>query len=202
MHKDLVLSIFEQFVSVIKKLPCNCLDSMDDCHFDYRIRNQMNSRIIDVIYSSVDKCGRRHDSLVSIDYTSICFEDLSTPQWAEYLIKLAKTMLDKICPEDVTIIPLVHKKCRPQPARWTPLPCKNTTIVTRQLKCERPAIEHEVIMEREPECVTICPSTKCVPKEKIIIKYTEEPKYTHHEPEPLSPRRIHHVERKKCTSCH
>lgn len=171
MASNLVQLIFNQFLEIVERLAKHACFVFDECEFDYRVREMIGHKLLDVIYIVEDKCGRRRDVLVVIDITNICYEDLVTCKWVEYLEKLAKEFVDDICPKKYVIVKDEVKKCRPQPPRWTPFPCSNVTTVIHRRKHVPVEPECEVVVERECECVPLCKREHCVPSEKIVIKY-------------------------------
>jgi len=148
---------------------------------------------LDVIYIIEDKCGRRRDVIITIDITNICTEDLILCKWVEYLEKLAREFIHDICPKKLVIIKDVKRKCREQPPKWVPFPCKTVTTVIKK----RPIIhepECEVIVERECECIPECIRRPCIPKKQLIIRYeTEKPwKCGDHDELVIEPEHKHH----------
>lgn len=177
MANNLVNVIFNQFLGIVEKISKKACFEFDECDFDYRVRELAGHRLIDVIYVVEDKCGRRHDVVATIDFTNICFEDLTNSEWKTYLNRLAVEFVNNICPKKYEI-PLDEKrKCRPQPPAWTPLPCNNITTVIHKRKIVTPEPECEVIIENECECVPLCKRKTCSePKHTYVVKYiTEKP---------------------------
>jgi len=175
MSDGLNQTIFEQFIDIIerqakKKGTCE----FDVCDFNYRVRELCGYKVMDVLYISKDKCGRTRDVIVTIDITNICLEDLISCRWVDYLKKMAREFINDICPKKYIIIKEKIKKCRPEPARWEPLPCGAVTTVIRKKKPIINKPECKVIIEKECECVPLCIRKPCVPKQNIIIKYENE----------------------------
>lgn len=177
MAANLVSVIFNQFLSIVEKLSKKSCCVFNECDFDYRVRDLGTHRLIDVMYVIEDKCGRRQDVIATIDYTNICFEDLSSPQWKEYLTKIAIEFINYICPKKYELIDYYKRKCRQEPPRWEPLPCNNVTTIIKKHEYVEPEPECEVIIENECKCVPFCKRTTCgAPKQHIIVKYvTEKP---------------------------
>ncbi|XWV25643.1 hypothetical protein QJ856_gp0110 [Tupanvirus deep ocean] len=174
MANNLVQLIFDQFLEIVEGLSRKSCFDFDECDFDYRVRELVGHRLIDVIYVVEDKCGRRRDVIVTIDFTNICVEDLITCKWVEYLEKLAHEFVNDICPKRLMIVKDEPKKCRPQPPKWEPFPCRNITTVIRKKKPVPKEPECEIIIEKECECVPLCKREPCVPKQQVIVKYEEE----------------------------
>jgi len=176
MVQNLVQLIFEQFLEIVQKHSAKSCFKFHECDFNYRVRESVGHRLLDVIYVVKDKCGRRRDVIITIDITKICLEDLTTCDWVAYLEKLAKEFVSEICPKKYVIIKEEPRKCRLEPAKWCPLPCRNITTVVRRKKIIPVEPEVEVIIEKECECVPICERKPCIPKQEVIIKYeTEKP---------------------------
>lgn len=174
MANNLVKLIFEQFLEIVERCTYKSCIKFDECFFDYRVRELVGHRLIDVIYVVEEKCGRRRDAIVSIDFTNICYEDLTTCKWVQYLEKIAREFIEEICPKKVAIIREEPKKCRKQPPKWNPLPCCDTTTIIRKNKIVHPEPECEVIVEKECECVPLCERKINPKKHKVIIKYQDE----------------------------
>jgi hypothetical protein len=171
MANNLVQLIFEQFIEIVLRLSKKTRCDFDECDFDFRVRELVGHRLIDVIFIIEDKCGRRNDVIITIDFTNICFEDLTTCRWVDYLEKLAHEFINDICPKKFIIIrEQSPKKCRPQPPKWEPMPCRNITTVIRKRKPIPKEPECEIIIEKECECVPICVREPCIPKHHVIIK--------------------------------
>lgn len=174
MAQDLVQIIFEQFIEILqkkaKKTPCK----FGECDFDYRVREMVGHRLIDVIFISKDKCGRRHDSIITIDFTNICLEDLVTCKWVNYLKRLAREFLNDICPKKLVVVKDVPKKCRQEPPRWEPFPCKVVTTIINKKEIIKKKPICKVIVENECECVPECKREPCVPVKQIIIRHQQE----------------------------
>lgn len=174
MSSSIAQLVFDQFIKLIMAFSNKTNCTFDPCGFQYRVRDLLNHRLLDVNYAVEDDCNRCHDTTTTIDITSICLEDLTTCRWVDYLEKLAKSYLTDICPKKYVIIKNDLKKCRSQPPKWTPLPCKNTTTIVRKQKLMPVEPECEVIIENECECIPVCKRTVNVPKQHVIIKYETE----------------------------
>ena len=174
MSSNLVNLIFNQFVEIVIKLAKKSNCDVDECDFNYRVRELVGHRLIDVIFVAEDNCGRRRDVVISIDFTSICFSDLTTCSWVAYLEKLAAEYVCDICPKKLMVVKNELKKCRPQPAKWCPLPCRNTTTIIKKKPYCPPEPECEVIICQEDECIPVCERKPCCPKKEIIVKYQSE----------------------------
>ena len=177
MSQDLAHLIFEQFIEILEKLAKKSPCKFNECDFDYRVRELVGHRLIDVIFIAKDKCGRRSDVIIAIDFTSICLEDLISCKWVNYLEKLAREFLNDICPKKLVIVKDEKRKCREQPPRWEPFPCKVITTIINKKKIIKQKPECEIIIEKECECVPECVRAPCIPKKQIIIRHqTEKPK--------------------------
>lgn len=174
MTNNLPQLIFEQFLEIVERSSKNACFEFDECDFNFRVRDLVNHRIMNVVYIVEDKCGRRHDVFATIDITSICVEDLTSCKWVAYLEKIAREFINDICPSKLVIIKDEPRKCRPQPPRWEPFPCGIVTTVIRKRKPIVTVPECEVIIEKECECVPICKRVPCTPKQQIVIKYDNE----------------------------
>ena len=173
---NLVQVIFEQFLEIVEVSSKKACFVFDECDFKYRVRILIGHQLLDVIYVVQDKCGRHNDVIVTIDITNICLEDLISCKWVAYLEKLAREFIHDICPKKLVVIQDIPKKCRPQPPRWEPFPCKTVTIITKK----KPVVvkpECEIIIERECECVPECKRKPCIPKKQIIIRYEDDKKW-------------------------
>lgn len=174
---NLVQMIFEQFLDIVEVLSKKSCFKFDECDFDFRVRELLNHRLLDVIYVIEDKCGRRRDVLVTIDITSICIDDLISCKWVDYLEKLAHEFIHDICPKKLVIVKDVQQKCREEPPRWEPFPCKTvTTIIRKKPIIHKP--ECEVIIEDKcDECIEVCKREPCIPKKQIVIRYENDKKW-------------------------
>lgn len=163
--------VFDQFVEITIKQSqheCPC-DDIEECCFDYTVRKSGNHTLLDVVYRWENCCGKCREASVTIDITGICIDDLGDCNWLRYLRELANELLSEICTGKYTVIKEECKKCRPQPPRWEPIPCKITTVVCKPHPVVCPEIEHEVIEEVTP-CVPCCKRVPCLPKHETIIK--------------------------------
>ncbi|AGC01754.1 hypothetical protein H012_gp711 [Acanthamoeba polyphaga moumouvirus] len=174
MANNLAQLIFDQFLEIVEKFAERSCFDFDECDFRYRVREQVNHRLIDVLYEVKDKCGRPRDVYATIDFTSICLEDLVTCKWVEYLEKIAKEFVCDICPKKLAIVKQEPKKCRPQLPKWEPFPCKTVTTVIRKKVPVKVEPECHVIIKDDCECAPICERAPCVPKQEIIIQYEPE----------------------------
>ena len=175
MSKNIASIIFKQFVGIIQNLPEACRVAMDDCAFDYRVQTCGASRHLEIEHTTIDKCVRRNSRQISLDYTNICYDDLVDNDWIQYLTTMARMLLDKICPKPVNVMPFCKQECRVEPPRWTPMPCKNITIVTRNIKPVEHKVHPTVVIEQECECVSVCKRDVCLPEKQVIIRYVNEP---------------------------
>lgn len=169
----LVEIIFEQFLEIVEVFSKKACFKFNECDFDFRVRELVNHRLLDVIYVIEDKCGRRRDVLVTIDITGICLEDLILCKWIDYLERLAKEFIHDICPKKLIVIKEEHKKCRPQPPKWEPFPCKTVTTIIRKKPVIREE-ECEVTIEKECECIKECKREPCIPKRKIVVRFEND----------------------------
>lgn len=174
MANNLIELIFEQFIEIVIGLSRKSNCKLDECDFDYRVREFVGHRLIDVVYVDEDKCGRRRDIITQIDSTNICLEDLTTCRWVAYLEKLAKAFLCDICPIKLSIVKDEPRKCRPQPHKWQPFECKTVTTIIRKRKPVKKEPVCDIIIEKECECIPLCKREPCEPKHKVIIKYEAE----------------------------
>lgn len=174
MANNLAKTIFEQFLSIVERLSKKSCIHFNECDFEYRVRELVGHRLIDVLYVAKENCGRHRDVIATIDFTNICYEDLITCKWVDYLEKIARKFIDDICPKRIIIVKDDKKKCREEPPRWTPFPCRNITTVIHKRKPIIKKPECEVIIEHECECVPQCRREPCIPKEKIIIRFENE----------------------------
>ena len=171
---NLVQVIFNQFVDLLecanKKRKCK----FDECDFDYRSREEVSHKLIDILFVDRDNCGRPRDVIATIDYTNICLEDLTSCKWIEYLENIAFEFINDICPKKYVVIKDKVNKCRKQPPTWDPFPCNAYTTIVKKIQ-PKPEPECEVVIIDECECVPECIREPCVPKKKIFIKYEQEP---------------------------
>jgi hypothetical protein len=174
MAIDLVQLIFDQFLGIVERLSKKSCFIFNECDFEFRVREFVSHRLIDVIHTERDHCGRPRNAVVTIDYTSICVEDLTSCRWIDYLKKLAREFISEICPKKLVVVKEENKKCRPQPPKWEPFPCRNITTVIRKKVPIHKEPECKVIIERECECVPQCKREPCIPTEHVIIKYENE----------------------------
>lgn len=168
--------IFDQFIEIVlrlsKKLECH----IDECDFDFVVRDDACHHFIDVIFLGKDKCGRCRDINIIIDTTNISCLDLHSPKWLVYLEKLARQLLNEICPRRMLVMPERLNQCRPQPPHWKPFPCKVTTTIIKKLKPVPPKPKCNVIVKEECECIPECKRVPCVPDHEVIIKYEKQKK--------------------------
>lgn len=171
MMNSLAKLIFEQFLQIVEKLvgKKGCI-KFNECDFDFRVRELVNHRLIDVIYVAEDICKRCTSVVVTIDFTNICLEDLTSCKWICYLKTLAKEFVCDICPKKLDIVKDKPKKCRPQPPKWNPFPCKHTITIIKEKEQEFEKPKCKVIVEKDCECIPMCKRIPCVPRKKIIIK--------------------------------
>lgn len=166
--------IFEQFLQILLELAeSKCV--LDECDFQYQVKELVKHRLLDIAYTVKDQCCRPRTIIITLDITSICLRDLVCCKWIEYLTKKAKEFLHDICAKKIVVVKENLKPCRVEPPRWEPFPCKTVTTIVRKVV---PVIEDdcEVIIEEEDICVPVCPRVKCKPQKKVLIKYeTEEP---------------------------
>lgn len=171
MANNLVEIIFEQFLGIVEKLaPKYCFD-FDPCDFQYKTRDGVNVQLIDVLFRAPHKCGTYRDVIVTIDYTSICLNDLPTKKWKTYLKKLANEFLHDIVFVETFVIPKKEKlrKCHKEP-KWCSFPTKLTTIIRKPCEPKEVKPKVKVVIEKECECVEICHDEPKEIKKKIIIK--------------------------------
>lgn len=174
MANNLVQLIFDQFLEIVERFSRKSCCDFDDCDFEYRVRELVGHRLIDVIYIIEDKCGRRRDVITTIDFTNICVEDLTTCRWVDYLEKIARGYIHDICPKKLVIVKEELNKCRSQPPKWKPMPCRKITTIVRKKPVLPPEPECEIIIEKECECVPLCKRVSCVPTQQVIIKHENE----------------------------
>ena len=177
MSNNLVEIIFEQFLGIVEKQAHKFCFDFDECDFKFKVREGRFVLLIDVLFRVKLKCDRWRDVIVTIDFTSICFEHLPTKKWRQYLKKLAKEFLADIVGENKPHIPEKERirKCREEP-EWCRFPTKCTTVIRRPCKpkIEKPKIK--VLIEKECECIPICKPVKCDKKREILIKCDRFPK--------------------------
>lgn len=163
--------IFEQFLQIVEKIvdKKGCI-KFNECDFDFRVRELVTHRLIDVVYTSEGRCGKFNNIIVTIDFTNICLEDLVTCKWISYLKTLAKEFVCDICPKKLAIIRDKPKKCKKQPPKWKPFPCKHVITIIKEERPETKDQKPKVIVEKECECVPVCERVPCVPQKQIIIK--------------------------------
>lgn len=153
MTTELNKLIFEQFLEIVFCSKGWCTKP-DPCSFDYRVREEDQHKLMNVLYVCEDACGRRREVETSIDITDICVEDLTTCEWVEYLTPIAQAFVHNICPKHYRIIK-TQTPCRQPPARFQPPHAKTTTIV----QCPKPVVPcppKEVVVYEVPECVNRC----------------------------------------------
>lgn len=166
--------IFDQFLEIVEKFSKKSCFEFNECDFDFRVRDVYSNKLMDVVYVWFDQCRRRHDVVVTIDITNICVSDLTSCKWVEYLEKLAREFICDICPKRIVIVKDEPKKCRTEPPRWCPMPCRHiTTVIKKKIPIKKEP-ECEIIIEEDCECIPECVREPCVPKQEIIIKYTNE----------------------------
>lgn len=177
MANNLVQLIFNQFIEILEDIAAKdakCFE-FNKCEFDYRVREKVNHRLLDVKFTIKEECDRPRDVIKEIDITGICYEDLTTCKWVDYLTTLAKEYVNEICPTRYVIIKEEPRKCRPQPPQWCPFPCKKTTTIIRKVPIIEKKPECEVIIEKGCECINECLREVPPCKEQIIIKYEQAP---------------------------
>ena len=170
MTNNLAQIIFDQFLEIVKKhSKCACFD-FDECSFDYKLRQEVKHRLLDVSFKWQDNCGRCHIVIATIDITNICLSDLTSCKWICYLEKIAQEFIYDICPKKFVVVKEKHKKCRPEPPCSGPFPCKITTVICKQLERKCPEPEIKIVEEVECDCPPCCERDICCPKEKVIIR--------------------------------
>lgn len=173
MAQDLAQIIFDQFVEMVirfaKKFPC----TFGECDFDYRVRESVGHRLVDVLYVTKDNCCRTKNVIASIDFTGICIEYLISCKWVNYLERIAREFLSDICPKKLAVVPDHPKKCREEPPLWEPFPCKVVTTIINKKPFIPQKEECEIIIQKDCECVPDCDRLPCVPKKQIIIKHVD-----------------------------
>lgn len=199
MANNLVQLIFDQFVAIVIKIASKCRCEVDVCDFDFRVRELTGYRIIDVLYVAHEQCGRTRDVVTTIDFTNICFEDLTSCEWIQYLKKIAREYVADICPRRVVIVKDKKRRCREEPPVWEPFPCQQITHVVEVTPVEPIIPRPKIIYEHECECVPQCERKPCIAQERIIIRretehvpwrcgdYTVSAHNKHHSPQ--SPKR-------------
>ena len=176
MATSLVQIIFEQFIKIVKKTARKHECHVTKCDFQYRTHEFKTYRILDVIYVGRDECLRQRDVGITIDITSICLEDLPCEKWVHYLKKLAREFVNDICPKRLVIVKEKKQKCRPQPPKWEPFPCKTVTTIVRKIKPIEKKPKIKVIVEKECECVPECKREKCEEQRFLVVKEKSENK--------------------------
>ena len=171
MTSHLVQTIYDQYLEIIRKISKKACFEFDECSFNYRLREAAHHTLIEVVYEYKDCCGRHKYVTSTIDITNICYEDLTTCKWVQYLQRLAAEFVNDICPKKF-IIKEETKRCRQEPKCWEPFACTKTTTVIKKIKPIVHEPECEVIIEEECPCQ--CKREPCVPKEKVIIKHCPE----------------------------
>ena len=173
MANNLVQIIFEQFLEIVQQFSKKACFCFNECDFDYRVRELANHRLLDVIYVVQDNCGRRRDVIITIDITNICLDSLISCKWVNYLETLAREFISNICPKKFIVMKHETRKCRPQPPKWQPFPCRNITVIRKKRPCLPPP-EIEVIVEKPNRCIPQCIREPCIPKQEITIIYEPE----------------------------
>lgn len=171
MSNNLLQLIFDQFIDLVIEVGRKTHCCVDRCAFDFRLHEIANSRMLQVIYLGKDECCRQRDICIRIDITNICLHDLTTCKWVNYLTKMAVEFSRDICPVRMVIIRDDPRPCRKQPERWEPLPCANVTTIVRRELPPQPEPECEVVIENNCECIPVCRRERCVPKNKVVIRY-------------------------------
>ena len=161
--------IFDQYVNMLidlsKKRCC-----LEYCNFNFSVYDAKQHKIMDVVYDLKDECNRRHNHNSIIDITNICYDDVITCKWVEYLTASAKDFLEQICPKKLKIVEEREPGCRPKPPVWCPFPCTVTTTIIQNEEPECPEPECEVIIEKVCSCIKKCPRDRCEPKHQLIIQ--------------------------------
>lgn len=173
MAHNVVEIIFDQFLEIVERLSKKSCFKFNECSFKYRVRDAVHHRLLDVLYVATDKCDRQREVIVTIDITNICYDDITTCKWVNYLETSAEEFVHDICPAKYVVVKEHVSQCRVEPPRWEPLPCNSTTTIIRKKPVE-PEPECEVIVERECECVPECKREKCHSKHTVIIREQEE----------------------------
>ena len=173
MASNLPSTVFRQFLEYVEKYLARTCCKFDECQFDFRVRNKGANTVLDILFINYDECKRRHDILTYIDITNICFQDLTTCDWVDYLKTLAREFVARICPPEIDIIPL-HNPCRKEPPRFCCFPITRTTIITKHVPPPCPKPETEVFVERSCECAPKCDHNICPEDHKLIIRYKNE----------------------------
>jgi len=141
MAYNLEQVIFEQFMGIMG-YHCNVIGfPFDPKEFSYFPKRTKCLSLLEIIYIP-KKCRCQHLRFCTIiDYTNICFENLSTNKWQQYLNGLVVDFLDNIMYEYVLNVPYVStgntSTCREQPL-WCQLPTRTTQVVRCPCPCPPP----------------------------------------------------------------
>ena len=176
MTSNLVDLIFNQFVEMVldrAQVKGDC--ELGECDFSFRTREYAGHKLMDVLYKARDQCDRVRDVITTIDITSICYEDLCTCRWRDYLEKIARAYTVDVCPRRLSLVCDVPSKCREQPPQWRPFPTKTTTTIYRKRPVDIIPEEPVVVIEEECQCIPVCKREPCTRKKEVIIRYKNEP---------------------------
>lgn len=166
---DLSLTIFNQFLDILKPLAAKKGCCFNECDLDYRCRDKCGQKSLDIRFIRRDHCNRESETITSLDTTSICLEDLVRCDWIEYLTGMAKDFVGQICPKAYVILK-ANKSCRRAPDVWCPRPCHNTTRITQREE-PLPEYEHREIVTEYCECVPSCERKVCMPTNTTIVQF-------------------------------
>ena len=166
MCSKLSATIFNQFLSIVDALnTSNCV--IDQCGFSHQTVKHNNYTTLNISYKYVDSCDRCFEILVVIDITNICFQDLPSCKWVNYLENIAEEFLHNVCPKECVVV-YPEKSCRKSPPVWEPFPCTETRYVIQEdviPECHEPTI----VRTKVCKCEDPCPRHELKTKKKTII---------------------------------
>jgi len=175
MAFNLVEIIFNQFLDYVEKLAHKkyCRE-INRCDFNYKTNETKFLQLIEVFTKAYDECNRCREVFIVIDYTSICFDQLPTKKWKQYLKKLAAEFLTELYEITVFKLPKEYKnKCREEP-EWCRFPTQCTTVITKICKPKKIKPKYEIVIENRCECIPVCKREKCEPPRKLIFRCAPE----------------------------
>ena len=181
MSQDLVNTIFQQFADILVTVSAQNCFQINQCDLNYRVRSTCNTSLIDICYvpsqpiPTTSPCCRPRNMVITINFTNICYNNLPTCKWIQYLQTLANQFMAIILGNNPIAIPTPNVIQPRKIPCWSRFPVKNTTVINQVCQQQIQTPPSQVIVQNPCPCVNICPQPCYQPQQETIIQCQPQP---------------------------
>jgi len=154
-HVEIARAIYGQFQKAVEAFAAKKQCPFNKCKMSYDIVINKKSKQMIIVYKGCSPCGNEYEVKKILEFSKICFDNITCPNWVEHITREAQSFVCEICPKNIPIE--IYDNCCPDPVIFVrPFEQKITTTVYEVIQPPKPQKEYTIVYQGnccdEPQC--------------------------------------------------